>query len=63
MYELFNITTAQLHFQEFFTPALTSFLLITTAEIGDKSQLVCMTLAAKHRATPVAFGAIVAFSL
>lgn len=62
MYELFNVT-AQLNFQEFFTPALTSFLLIITAEIGDKSQLVCMTLAAKHRATPVAFGAIVAFSL
>lgn len=62
MYELFNLST-QFNFQEFFTPALTSFLLIITAEIGDKSQLVCMTLAAKHRATPVALGAIVAFSL
>lgn len=30
--------------------------------MGDKSQLVCMTLAARHRAMPVAFGAIAAFA-
>jgi putative Ca2+/H+ antiporter (TMEM165/GDT1 family) len=41
----------------------TSFALIAAAEIGDKSQLVCMTLAARHRATPVIWGAIVAFAL
>jgi len=40
-----------------------SFILITVAEIGDKSQLVCMTLAARHRATPVILGAIAAFAL
>lgn len=40
-----------------------SFLLIALAEIGDKSQLVCMTLAARHRPLPVAAGALVAFAL
>lgn len=44
------------------TTASTSFILITAAEMGDKSQLVCMTLAARHRATPVFIGAIVAFA-
>ena len=40
----------------------TTFLLITLAEFGDKSQLVCMTLAARHRGLPVAIGAIAAFA-
>lgn len=40
-----------------------SFSLITLAEIGDKSQLVCMTLAARYRPWPVLLGAIVAFAL
>nr|WP_255680889.1 TMEM165/GDT1 family protein [Azonexus sp. R2A61] len=43
--------------------ASASFLLIGLAEFGDKSQLVCMTLAARHRALPVALGAISAFAL
>jgi putative Ca2+/H+ antiporter (TMEM165/GDT1 family) len=43
--------------------ASATFLLITLAEFGDKSQLVCMTLAAKHRGTPVLFGAIAAFAV
>lgn len=42
---------------------LTSFLLIFAAETGDKSQLVCMALAVRYRATPVALGAIAAFLL
>jgi putative Ca2+/H+ antiporter (TMEM165/GDT1 family) len=42
--------------------ASTSFLLIAAAEIGDKSQLVCMTLAARHRATPVLLGSIASFA-
>lgn len=42
--------------------ALTSFALIVVAEIGDKSQLVCMTLASRHRPMPVLFGAVVAFA-
>ena len=40
-----------------------SFSLIALAEIGDKSQLVCMTLAARYRPWPVLLGAIVAFAL
>lgn len=45
-------------------PALgTTWLVIALAEIGDKSQLVCMTLAARHRPWPVAAGAIAAFCL
>jgi len=42
--------------------AATSFALIVAAEIGDKSQLVCMTLASRHRAMPVMLGAIAAFA-
>ncbi len=38
-----------------------SFVLIFAAEFGDKSQLVCMTLAFKHRAMPVFLGAVTAF--
>lgn len=40
-----------------------SYLLIFAAEIGDKSQLVCMVLAARYRASPVLLGAILAFIL
>jgi putative Ca2+/H+ antiporter (TMEM165/GDT1 family) len=40
-----------------------TFLLIALAEFGDKSQLVCMTLAARHRGLPVILGAIAAFSI
>lgn len=42
--------------------AATSYALIAAAEIGDKSQLVCMTLASRHRALPVMLGAIAAFA-
>lgn len=42
--------------------AATSFALIAAAEIGDKSQLVCMALASRHRAMPVLLGAIAAFA-
>lgn len=40
-----------------------TFLLITLAEFGDKSQLVCMALAARHRGAPVILGAVAAFAL
>lgn len=40
-----------------------SFLLVFLAEFGDKSQLVCMTLAAKHRHWPVLLGAVTAFAI
>ena len=49
-------------FSQLATTATTSFALIAAAEIGDKSQLVCMTLASRHRAVPVIWGAILAFA-
>lgn len=45
------------------TAAATSFALILAAEMGDKSQLVCMALASKHRPVPVVLGAVAAFAL
>lgn len=45
------------------TSAGTTFAVIAAAEIGDKSQLVCMTLAARHRHWPVFLGALSAFAL
>lgn len=58
--DFFTLPSAYL---DWLNPMFTSYALIFVAEIGDKSQLVCMTLAARHRATPVIFGAIAAFSL
>jgi putative Ca2+/H+ antiporter (TMEM165/GDT1 family) len=46
-----------------FGSLLTSLALIGFAEIGDKSQIVCMILASRHRAAPVLSGAIAAFAL
>jgi Ca2+/H+ antiporter, TMEM165/GDT1 family len=43
--------------------ALSTFSLIALAEFGDKSQLVCMTLAMRHRHLPVMLGATAAFVL
>ena len=43
--------------------SLSTFTLVALAEIGDKSQLVCMTLAARHRHWPVILGATAAFAL
>jgi len=40
-----------------------TFLLIALAEFGDKSQLVCMTLAARHRGRPIVLGAVAAFAI
>lgn len=42
---------------------LTTFALIALAELGDKSQLVCMALASRHPPLPVFLGAVVAFAL
>ncbi len=52
-----------INFSQLATTSATSFALIAAAEIGDKSQLVCMTLAARHRAAPVIWGAVAAFAL
>ena len=46
---------------ELLSVSLSTFTLISFAEIGDKSQLVCMTLAARHRHWPVLLGAALAF--
>lgn len=46
---------------ESFSVSLSTFALIALAEIGDKSQLVCMTLAVRHRHWPVILGATAAF--
>jgi putative Ca2+/H+ antiporter (TMEM165/GDT1 family) len=54
------LTTGNL--SEISATAATSFALIAAAEIGDKSQLVCMTLASRHRAMPIMLGAIAAFA-
>ena len=51
------------NFAESSTTALTGFTLIAAAEIGDKSQLVCMTLASRYRAWPIILGAATAFAL
>ena len=48
---------------EWLTSAGTTFLLVGLAEFGDKSQLVCMTLAARHRGLPVVIGAVAAFAI
>lgn len=45
------------------TVILSSFSLVALAEIGDKSQLVCMTLASRHHPLPVLLGALLAFAL
>jgi len=50
-------------FATFPVALFSSFSLIALAEIGDKSQLVCMTLAARYQPWPVLFGAIIAFAL
>ena len=51
------------NFTELSATTATSFALIAAAEIGDKSQLVCMTLASRHRAMPILLGAVSAFAL
>lgn len=43
--------------------SLSTFALVALAEVGDKSQLVCMTLAARYRHWPVILGAAAAFML
>jgi len=49
-------------FYDWFVTTASTFTLIALAEIGDKSQLVCMTLAARHRPWPVLSGAVIAFA-
>lgn len=45
------------------TVSAAAYTLVGVAEFGDKSQLVCMTLAARHHHWPVFWGAVLAFAL
>lgn len=47
---------------ELLAPLIKSFMLVFIAEFGDKSQLVCMTLAARYRPAVVLIGAVLAFA-
>ncbi|MFK7958574.1 MAG: TMEM165/GDT1 family protein [Lysobacterales bacterium] len=53
----------QVNLPEEFIVTSSSFALIALAEIGDKSQLVCMTLATRHRPLPILMGAATAFAV
>jgi putative Ca2+/H+ antiporter (TMEM165/GDT1 family) len=46
-----------------YTVVLSSFTLLFLAEMGDKTQLMAMTLAHRYRALPVIFGTFAAFLL
>jgi len=59
----FSALLATGNWREIAATAATSFALIVTAEIGDKSQLVCMALSSKHKPLPVLLGASAAFAL
>ncbi|MBL8251703.1 MAG: TMEM165/GDT1 family protein [Candidatus Competibacter sp.] len=48
---------------EFLVTVSATFGLVALAELGDKTQLVCMTLAARHPPLPVLLGAVVAFAI
>lgn len=50
-------------FSSFPVALVSIFSLIGLAEMGDKSQLVCIALAVRYRAAPVLMGAIAAFAL
>lgn len=46
---------------DWLSTAATTFGLVGLAEMGDKTQLVCMTLAARQPGLPVLVGAVLAF--
>lgn len=60
---LIGLTLYLMAFPESLTVSLSSFTLIALAEVGDKSQLVCLSLATRHRHWPVILGAAAAFAL
>ncbi len=49
--------------EAFLTALASSFTLVSLAEIGDKSQLVCIALSARYRMIPVIAGVVTAFAL
>ncbi len=48
-------------FIPFFGTFLSTFTIVSFAEMGDKSQLACMLLASRYRVWPVFWGAVTAF--
>ena len=48
---------------DFLSTSLLTYSIIFLAEMGDKSQIVCMALAAKHKSRPIMIGAAAAFGL
>lgn len=50
-------------FISFFGIFFSTFTIVSFAEMGDKSQLVCMLLASRYRVWPVFWGAVTAFFL
>ena len=61
--QILSDLASHLNDADFLALSATSYLLILVAEIGDKSQIVCMVLAARYRAAPVISGSILAFVL
>lgn len=61
--ELWQQAVTALISPAFSLATFTSYALIVAAEMGDKSQLVCMGLAAKHKGMPVFWGALAAYAL
>ncbi|WP_338040389.1 TMEM165/GDT1 family protein [Methylocucumis oryzae] len=61
--ELWQQTVSTLTAPAFSLATFTSYALIVAAEMGDKSQLVCMSLAARHKGMPVFWGALAAYAL
>lgn len=59
--EYLKILFVSINWADLLTVSGSSYILIFAAEIGDKSQLVCMVLAARYRALPVLLGATLAF--
>jgi len=56
-------TVLTLDWTQLWTVSGTAYVLVAAAELGDKSQLVCMTLASRHKHWPVFWGAVIAFAL
>ncbi len=50
-------------YTSFFGTFFSTFTIVSFAEMGDKSQLICMLLASRYRVWPVFWGAITAFAL
>lgn len=48
---------------EIFTTVASTYLLVFAAEFGDKSQLVCLILAARYGSRAVVTGAVLAFAV